>query len=102
MYSLFLSMTGGRNWGEIANIIAYAGFAYGGLVALYVFINLFSVLNIVTGVFVDGAIELAKRDRSMMVDKQSQIREASLNHLVALLTEMDDDCDGIISKDEFF
>merc|ERR1719401_2250698 len=101
MYSLFLSMTGGRNWGEIANIIAYAGFAYGGLVALYVFINLFSVLNIVTGVFVDGAIELAKRDRSMMVDKQQKIREASVQHLVMLLTEIDADGDGHITREEF-
>jgi len=102
MYALFLGMTGGRNWGEIAALIGHAGLFYGGMVNLYIFINLFSVLNIVTGVFVDGAIELGKRDRNMMIQKQNGIREASKKHLVALLSHVDSDGDGIVSKEEFF
>jgi len=101
MYSLFKCMTGGRNWGEVAEIIEPAGWAYSGLVVLYVFINLFSVLNIVTGVFVDGAIELRNRDRSMMIQKQGQRREAFAEHLVHLLRDMDCSGDGAITRDEF-
>jgi hypothetical protein len=102
MYSLFLAMTGGRNWGEVADIIAHAGGFYTLMVVFYIFINLFSVLNIVTGVFVDGAIELAKRDRNMMIEKQMVNRDANRKHLVALLSAVDKDGDGIISRDEFF
>jgi len=101
MYSLFMSMTGGRNWGEIADIIAPAGMFYRGLVMLYIFLNLFSVLNIVTGVFVDGAIELGKRDRSMMIQKQGKKREAFAQHLVQLLRDMDTSGDGVITREEF-
>lgn len=102
MYSLFLAMTGGRDWGEIAGLIANAGYFYASMVVCFVFINLFSVLNIVTGIFVDGAIELGKRDRSNMIQKQTKEREANRRHLVALLKEVDTDGDGVISKGEFF
>lgn len=102
MYALFLAMTGGRDWGEIAGVIAYTGYVYAAVVVCFVFINLFSVLNIVTGIFVDGAIELAKRDRSMMIEKQSIHRESSRAHLIALVSQVDADGDGVISKDEFF
>jgi len=101
MYSLFKSMTGGRNWGEIADLIQPAGYIYSALIALYIFINLFSVLNVVNGVFVDGAIELGKRDRNMMIRKQGQKREASSQHLVELLRDMDTEGHGFITRDEF-
>lgn len=101
MYSLFKSMTGGRNWGEVADVIAPAGWVYSFLVGLYMFINLFSVLNIVTGVFVDGAIELSNRDRSMMITKQAKKRTAFVQHLLQLLRDMDTSGDGEITRDEF-
>jgi len=102
MYALFLAMTGGRDWGEIAGIISNAGYVYSAVVICFVFINLFSVLNIVTGIFVDGAIELAKRDRAMMIEKNTIHREANRAHLASLLSQVDADGDGVISKDEFF
>jgi len=60
------------------------------------------LLNIVTGIFVDGAIELGKRDRSKMIKQQTSTREANRQHLLALLEEVDADGDGVISKEEFF
>jgi len=69
---------------------------------VFVFFNLFSILNIVTGVFVDGAIELAKRDRKTMIEKQNRNKEATRKHLVSLLSQLDTNGDGTISKDEFF
>merc|ERR1712217_808078 len=98
MYSLFKSMTGGRNWGECANLISGAGWAYSGAVVVYIFIMLFSVLNIITGVFVDGAVEMAKRDRQLMVEKQAKAREAYAVHLLHLLQDMDRSGDGVISE----
>lgn len=101
MYSLFKSMTGGRNWGEVADLISAAGWVYSAVVALYIFLNLFSILNIVTGVFVDGAIEFGKRDRNMMIQKLGKEREASAHHLISLLREMDSSGDGFLTREEF-
>merc|ERR1711870_53852 len=62
---------------------------------------LFSVLNIITGVFVDGAVEMAKRDRQLMVEKQAKAREAYAVHWLHLLQDMDRSGDGVISEAEF-
>jgi len=101
MYTLFTSMTSGRNWGEVADVMADVGWLYQAVVIIFIFFTLFSVLNIVTGFFVDSAIELAKRDRSMLLTKQQRAKEASATHLLALLDAIDVDGDGSISHDEF-
>jgi len=59
-------------------------------------------VNIVTGLFVEGTIEMAKRDRMMMVKMQNNNKEALLKHLVSLLAKMDQDGDSSINRDEFF
>lgn len=102
MYSLFLAATGGEDWGERAALIAHAGYFYAVMIPVYIFINQFSVLNIVTGIFVDGAIELGKKDRSLMIEKQRISRDENREHLVALLEQVDKDGNGVISKKEFF
>jgi Ca2+-binding EF-hand superfamily protein len=61
----------------------------------------FAVANIVNGVFVDGAIELAKRDRTTMMQKQRERDENKESHLVDLLTIMDSDGDNLITDEEF-
>merc|ERR1712032_475303 len=67
----------------------------------YISIAVFSVLNLVTGVFCDSAIEMANMDRAMIVQKRNQQREACAAHLLELLTDIDEDGDGIITNEEF-
>ena len=52
------------------------------------------------GVFVDGAIQLANEDRSVMMKKEAYARENSATHLMDLLEQIDEDGSGTISKDE--
>lgn len=101
MYTLFQAMAGGVSWGDVTTPLMRVGMFYFAVALVYVFFSIFSVLNIVTGVFVDGAIELAKQDRSMIVTKKLQSREASAQHLVELLREMDTDGDDTLSQEEF-
>merc|ERR1711988_1365241 len=63
MYTLYKITAGGINWGDITVLLSGPGWAFEGIIILYTFFTIFAVINIVTGVFVDGAIELAKRDR---------------------------------------
>mmetsp|Transcript_77107 Transcript_77107/g.204665 ORF Transcript_77107/g.204665 Transcript_77107/m.204665 type:complete len:291 (-) Transcript_77107:17-889(-) len=102
MYTLFQAMSGGVSWGDITTPLQSVGSFYFAFSLVYIFFCIFSVLNIVTGVFVDGAIELAKQDRSMIIQKQAQAREASANHLMELLKDMDADGNDVLSSDEFF
>jgi len=101
MWTLFKAMSGGVSWGEVSDPLQRVGTAYFVAFGIYIFFALFSVLNIVTGVFVDGAIELAKRDRDMIVQKQHQSKAAYTHHMQVLLQELDANGDGIITREEF-
>eukprot|EP00928_Gymnodinium_smaydae_P038489 TRINITY_DN26540_c0_g1_i1.p1 TRINITY_DN26540_c0_g1~~TRINITY_DN26540_c0_g1_i1.p1 ORF type:complete len:606 (-),score=135.00 TRINITY_DN26540_c0_g1_i1:126-1943(-) len=101
MYTLFKSMTGGVDWGEVADMLAYVGGPYAFIHVVFMFFTLFSVLNIITGVFVDGALEMSRRDHwSAMVKREKERKETALK-LHELLAKMDTDKDGIISEKEF-
>jgi len=102
MYTLFQAMCGGVSWGDVTTPLQRVGGFYFAVSLVYIFFCIFSVLNIVTGVFVDGAIELARQDRSMLVVKQAQSREASASHLIEVLRDMDTDANDSISKHEFY
>merc|ERR1712032_177048 len=67
----------------------------------YIFFTVFAVMNIVNGIFVDGAIELSKRDREILIKKHKADDRALEDNLIELLQSIDDDFDGYISFEEF-
>merc|ERR1719362_2146126 len=101
MYTLFKAICGGVSWGEMAQPLQTVGPIHFLIFLAYISITIFSVLNLVTGVFCDSAIELANLDRAMIVKKRNQQREASAAHLLELLTEIDSNGDGTVSHEEF-
>merc|ERR1719329_991680 len=100
-YTLFQSMCGGLSWGEAADPLLAVNFPFGLLFLVFVFFTIFSVLNIVTGVFVDGAIQRGAEERDLVVQKQKRMREAYVQELEELLLDMDVNDDGVVSVDEF-
>jgi len=104
MYTLFKAMSGGVNWGDVSDAMTESGeglWPYEVIFVAYMFFCLFAVINIVTGVFVDGAIELAKRDRTALLDKMFKDNETQQGHLMALVKALDQDGDESITADEF-
>lgn len=101
MKTLALCMSGGISWGLASRPMGNAGWVLEAVVIAYVFFMVFAVANIVNGVFVDGAIELSKRDRTMMMQKQKEDNENKERHVIDLLTLMDVDGDQLITFDEF-
>lgn len=101
MYTLFQCMSGGLSWSVASQPMRGPGWVLEAIVIGYVFFMIFAVANIVNGVFVDGAIELAKRDRTTMMQKQRERDENKESHLVDLLTIMDSDGDNLITDEEF-
>jgi hypothetical protein len=101
MYTLFMCITGGLSWGEASVLMRGPGWALEAVVIVYIFFAIFAVANIVNGVFVDGAIELAKHDRLTIVAKQQAEDAANEKHLINLLMAIDQDEDGKINFEEF-
>jgi len=101
VYTLFQSITGGLNWGVAAEVISHTGLVYFYLFCAFVFFCTFSFLNIITGVFVENAIELARYDRHLLEEKDTQNREIFSHQVLTLLKEIDADRSGTITFAEF-
>eukprot|EP00927_Polykrikos_kofoidii_P003124 TRINITY_DN11234_c0_g1_i5.p1 TRINITY_DN11234_c0_g1~~TRINITY_DN11234_c0_g1_i5.p1 ORF type:complete len:609 (+),score=91.52 TRINITY_DN11234_c0_g1_i5:77-1903(+) len=101
MYTLYKSMTGGIEWGEPAAASMVVGFPDCFIFVGFMFFAFFSFLNIVTGVFVDSAIQKANADRSVRAQVANQQRETHFSVLGDLLQDADGDEDGFISLEEW-
>eukprot|EP00929_Paragymnodinium_shiwhaense_P034652 TRINITY_DN1881_c0_g4_i1.p1 TRINITY_DN1881_c0_g4~~TRINITY_DN1881_c0_g4_i1.p1 ORF type:complete len:686 (+),score=100.50 TRINITY_DN1881_c0_g4_i1:20-2077(+) len=86
--SLFQIITGGKDWDDVAQpLLDLNGFL---LVILIVFIifSQFAVLNVVTGVFCQAAVESAQRDRELMVQSMVTNKQRFVDALGEQFTNM--------------
>merc|ERR1712217_643371 len=56
--------------------------------------------NIVTGVFVDGAIQRSSQERDLRLEKERAQKEMYVSMLLDLLEEIDAECKGVITREE--
>jgi Ca2+-binding EF-hand superfamily protein len=92
MLSLYYASTGGVNWHEIVDPLMY-NFSPVIVVSVlcYMFFIIFSLTNVVTGVFVESALRTAEDDKRRQLTHQ----------MTALFAQADDDGDGTVTWDEF-
>lgn len=67
MLSLFMSIARGVSWGEVLPALKAINDAWVGLYLFYIAFTYFAVLNVVTGVFCQSAIESAQNDHTTVV-----------------------------------
>merc|ERR1719195_2149160 len=67
MLSLYEAMTGGISWGELLDSLEPVGFFYMCLFMLYITLAIFVVSNIITGIFVETAMQAAKQDHESVM-----------------------------------
>eukprot|EP00747_Dinoflagellata_sp_TGD_P084127 gnl/TRDRNA2_/TRDRNA2_162392_c0_seq2.p1 gnl/TRDRNA2_/TRDRNA2_162392_c0~~gnl/TRDRNA2_/TRDRNA2_162392_c0_seq2.p1 ORF type:complete len:249 (-),score=65.01 gnl/TRDRNA2_/TRDRNA2_162392_c0_seq2:71-817(-) len=63
MITLYMAITGGNDWADLAEPLKHAGLHYYGLFLFYIAFLTFAVLNVLTGIFVDAAMLCADDDR---------------------------------------
>eukprot|EP00812_Abedinium_dasypus_P006796 NODE_1860_length_1046_cov_787.702321.p1 GENE.NODE_1860_length_1046_cov_787.702321~~NODE_1860_length_1046_cov_787.702321.p1 ORF type:complete len:265 (-),score=107.25 NODE_1860_length_1046_cov_787.702321:234-1028(-) len=97
---LFESVTGGRDWGELSAPMKNIHEVYYVVFALYVVFVTLGVLNIVTGFFVDGAIQSKSDAREEFVAAAASRKAIATELLRDIFTHMDTDCSGTLSYDE--
>lgn len=101
-YTLFCTITGGLPFDDVLRPLALAGWGYIFLFIVYVFFCVFSVLNIVTGVFVDGAIQRSNQERDLRLEKEREQKEMYVSMLRDLLEDIDAEGKGAITREELF
>merc|ERR1719359_1760283 len=74
---------------------------YIGIFLLFICFSIFALLNVVTSVFVDGALAKSQTERDLVVEKEMNQRKAMIHNLRDLFSEGDSDGSGHITFEEF-
>merc|ERR1740121_2864204 len=67
MLELFMSTTGGREWGPLYDVVKQSGLSAAISFVLYIVFFTFAFVNIITAVFVDNALKIAEPDKWMLM-----------------------------------
>jgi len=101
LLSLFQSMSGGQDWGMFYDALRTLPAQYRALFLLYITFAIFAVVNIVTGVFVECAMQTNRDDRDVVVQEELEAKKTYLKSMKDVFDEMDADGTGCISQAEF-
>merc|ERR1740121_432645 len=100
-YTLYQVMTGGISWGEVSNPLITIHWSNGVVIAFFVFFTVLVVSNIITGIFVDVAIQGAQNDREEAISEELHSKKNTAWRLKTIFKEADTDCSGAITFEEF-
>eukprot|EP00927_Polykrikos_kofoidii_P009502 TRINITY_DN1395_c1_g1_i4.p1 TRINITY_DN1395_c1_g1~~TRINITY_DN1395_c1_g1_i4.p1 ORF type:complete len:709 (-),score=81.97 TRINITY_DN1395_c1_g1_i4:10-2136(-) len=105
IYTLFMISSEGRSWGDVGRPISTMSTVWLLLLMVFIAVIHFAVLNVVTGVFCQSAIDSARRDREMAIqslleNKQTHVKNIR-NQFKTLFDNIDSDSSGHISIAEF-
>jgi len=101
LLTLFMSITGGVNWWELERLLLRVNVGYGIMFVVYIAVMFLAVLNIITGIFVNDAVEMATSDHDMMLQDEQHMRLDQLRKLRYLFTKFDVNNDDILTLGEF-
>jgi len=101
LQTLFMSITGGINWVELWEPLDQISFLASSLYTGYIAFMVLGVLNIVTGIFVEGSMKAAQNDTDLVIRAELEYKESCFNSLRELFIACDTDGSGQISWDEF-
>merc|ERR1712050_510454 len=93
-------MLGGVSWGVVCDALFSIDATSAALFFFYIAFTILAVLNIITGVFVDNAVETARTQRDFLVQKEMELKEKYVEEMRDLFAEMDDDGSGTVTLEE--
>eukprot|EP00929_Paragymnodinium_shiwhaense_P063477 TRINITY_DN31702_c0_g1_i1.p1 TRINITY_DN31702_c0_g1~~TRINITY_DN31702_c0_g1_i1.p1 ORF type:complete len:728 (+),score=151.65 TRINITY_DN31702_c0_g1_i1:36-2186(+) len=100
MLSLFMSVSGGISWVEVILPLSDVGVVWVSLFLLYILFTTFAVLNVITGVFCESAMEAARLDTELQAQQYLENRDGYMRKIRELFKGMDEDASGLITFDE--
>ena len=101
LLTLFMSITGGVNWWEVERLLLRVHIGYGIIFVVYIAVMFLGVLNIITGIFVNDAVEMASSDDDMMLQNEKDMRVDQVKKLKELFSKFDANQDQVLTLDEF-
>eukprot|EP00928_Gymnodinium_smaydae_P025883 TRINITY_DN20492_c0_g1_i1.p1 TRINITY_DN20492_c0_g1~~TRINITY_DN20492_c0_g1_i1.p1 ORF type:complete len:637 (+),score=86.63 TRINITY_DN20492_c0_g1_i1:148-2058(+) len=99
--NLFMAVTGGKDWWEVESALLNVSIEIALLFVFFILVMVFCVCNLITGIFVEGAIDVARKDRDVAVHAEVERAVLATDQLKSLFEELDENHTGHISLDEF-
>eukprot|EP00747_Dinoflagellata_sp_TGD_P141405 gnl/TRDRNA2_/TRDRNA2_176126_c4_seq28.p1 gnl/TRDRNA2_/TRDRNA2_176126_c4~~gnl/TRDRNA2_/TRDRNA2_176126_c4_seq28.p1 ORF type:complete len:197 (-),score=34.20 gnl/TRDRNA2_/TRDRNA2_176126_c4_seq28:74-664(-) len=98
---LLESFSGGKDWADVASPIAAMGESYWVHWFMYVFLMMVGVMNVVTGLFVDNAVQTSLKDRNDVIMAERDRQRKAMAALKRIFEDADVDNSKTLSWDEF-
>merc|ERR1712232_192950 len=99
--SLYMAISGGNDWGEFYSALILLPLHYRILWLLFITFAIFAVLNIVTGCFVESALQHGQHDAEVIINEELEMKASYYKSLTNLFEAIDENNTGIITIDEF-
>mmetsp|Transcript_54406 Transcript_54406/g.121747 ORF Transcript_54406/g.121747 Transcript_54406/m.121747 type:complete len:569 (-) Transcript_54406:306-2012(-) len=99
--TLYSSMSGGEDWTVYYHVLERLPWPYQTLFLFFVTFAVFAVVNVVTGVFVDTAIEKNQSDKELAVQEELRNKRLRMNWIRDVFSELDSSGDGTVTQEEF-
>merc|ERR1719330_1099584 len=100
MTTLFKSVCGGISWADAVDPLDGVVWYLGAVFYIYIAFAYFAVLNVVTGVFCQSAIESAQRDQDMVMHSIMANKKYHIEKVKNLFRNIDRDKSGSITLQE--
>jgi len=101
MLSLAMSISGGVSWEQVLAPLEVISTFWVIMYLFYIAFSTLAVLNVVTGVFCQSAIESAQSDHDMVIQSILNNKEAHIEKIKMLFTEIDAAESGVITFQMF-
>eukprot|EP00435_Cladocopium_sp_Y103_P072654 s87_g40.t3 len=101
MLSLFMSITGGVSWEQLLVPLHAVSPLWVFVFLFYVSFTIFAVLNVVTGVFCQSAIDSAQSDHDAVLQSILANKQAHIEKIKYLFNEIDAEDVGVITYQMF-
>merc|ERR1719284_2065692 len=101
LLTLFMSITGGVSWWDVQRLLLEVHVVYGILFVCFISIMLLAVLNIITGIFVTDAVEMAASDHDVMMQAEQEMKLDQVKKLRQLFDRFDTNEKSVLTLGDF-
>merc|ERR1712136_11532 len=101
LLTLFMSITGGVSWWEVQRLLLQVHVVYGVVFVCFISVMLLAVLNIITGIFVTDAVEMAASDHDVMMQAEQEMKLDQVKKLRQLFDRFDTNEKSVLTLEDF-
>jgi hypothetical protein len=99
--SLFMSMSGGEDWGNILAVLKPLPYEYQLTFLGFVTFAILALLNVITAVFVEAAMQVSQNDKELVVLEEMKNKDEFMAIMQQVFEELDTNDSGALSLQEF-